>query len=167
MLATMIGSHGLSPFLWVMAIYAVVLTVGFGALMFWGILRKSGAKPWHALIPVLQWTEAAKAAGRHPRWGLGPGVFPIAMPALFALFFLMTPNDPRVGLVFWIMALLWTIEIFAIIGHIYIAIGIRRTFATSDGMLVAMILVPIVGYAVVGLGSATHRTVAEGDSDVQ
>ena len=139
----------------------LALSAGFGALMFWGIIRKSGGRGWHSLVPVLQWTEAAKAAGRSPRWGFAVGVFPILYSATVSVLISAMPTEPRFespsALMLVFLVVLWMMEMLAIVGHIYIAIGIRRTFDTSDALLVAMIIVPFVGYAVVGFGATTHR----------
>ena len=108
---------------------------------------------------VLQ--PAAKAAGRSPRWGFAVGVFPILYSATVSVLISAMPTEPRFespsALMLVFLVVLWMMEMLAIVGHIYIAIGIRRTFDTSDALLVAMIIVPFVGYAVVGFGATTHR----------
>ena len=145
-----------------LAIFMVVMVVGLGALMFWGILRKAGKPAWHSLVPVYQWVQVARVGGKPSWWGWVCGlgqVLPLLSWAAIVPSFTAAPtsgNPVNVPPGFGILALTWPLSIAAFVFQILIAIGIARSFGKSDGWAAGLVLLGYVFYPIIGLGPSPY-----------
>lgn len=145
------------------AVFALVMTAGMGALMFWGIFAKARIPRWHSLIPIYQWVQVSRVAGKPSWWGwlVGiPQVLPLLLiPVMFQSLSQWTIEQrsaPTMPPGFGLMALTYPLSMAAFVFQILIAIGVARAFGKTDGWAVGLILLGFVFYPIIGFGSSIY-----------
>ncbi len=148
------------------AIWTVVWVIGLGALMFWGILSKAGRPGWHSLVPVYQWGEVAAVAGKPAWWGWVIGLSQL-LPSILMIFIFrsmfswIAAQEPgtiptEMPAAFQWFSLIWIVGLAGFVFTILVAIAVARSFGQRDAWAAGLVLLPIVFYPIVGLGSAVY-----------
>ncbi|MEX0992247.1 MAG: DUF5684 domain-containing protein [Actinomycetota bacterium] len=148
------------------AIWTLAFVIGFGALMFWGILSKAGRPGWRSLIPVYQWGEVAAVAGKPAWWGWVIGLSQL-LPSILMIFIFNSmfswlstqePGTIPVGMPpgFQWFTIVWIVGLAGFVFTILVAIAVARAFGQRDAWAAGLVLLPIVFYPIIGLGSSVY-----------
>lgn len=146
----------------VMLITSLVVIIGLGPLMFWGIMTKAGRSGWKSLIPVYQWGQVSEIAGKPGWWGWLIGISQL-LPIVFVSFLfdsfadVMATQDPtQIPQGFGLFGIVWLAALVGFIFQILLAIAVPKVFGLSDGWAVGLILLPIVFYPIISFGSSRY-----------
>lgn len=105
----------------------------------WKVFEKAGKPGWAAIVPFYNGYVLAEVGGKPGWWGL------VSIGGII----------PFIGI---------PIAIVAFVLNILISIGITKNFGKDDAFALLLILVPFVGYPILGFGKAHYKPVAGGGS---
>lgn len=120
----------------VMAMLGIILLITIPLIIFvvvcmWKMFEKAGVEGWKAIIPVYNGWVLAEIAGKPGWWGI------VGIAGVI----------PFVG---------WVASIAALVLGIIISIELAKSFGKDTGFAVLLILLPFIGYAMLGFGSAKY-----------
>ncbi len=128
------SSSGMSGgLLAVIGIIALVVVIIMIAAM-WKIFTKAGEKGWKSLIPFYNSWILAELAGKPGWWGL------VGLLGILNVI-------PLVGFI---------VAILEIVVFVIIYLNLAKAFGKSTGFGVLLILLPVIGFPMLGFGSAKY-----------